>query len=237
MERQRRTQWGIIIISLFFIGLAVDYFFLHILFQQKIKEQQQQQEKKEIEKPVPEKKYGFLPSSGQSHSSVSGENLRLEFQEKAKKCLGSEWAARPTPEALVKDLVRSHPLQRTRLELENTHIRLSDGSIRRLHLIPAENSNTDKTVFELRYFSLDKEGLPLRIPLPPEQSFDPKPEFLSSLKNQGTSFYHETREIQTLQGGVTLSLTRLNNKVYEFRIYQKGRIFSCREYNCLCGPS
>ncbi|HEY8269415.1 MAG TPA: hypothetical protein VIG33_00890, partial [Pseudobdellovibrionaceae bacterium] len=108
------------------------------------------------------------------------------------------------------------------------------GSIRRLHLIPAENTNARNNTLELRYFSLDEEGFPVRITLPSAQSLNPKPEFLKSLKNQGTTIYHETRETQTLKDGTTLSLAMINDKVYEFRIFQDGKNFSCKEFNCLC---
>lgn len=39
--QKKQIRWGLAIISLFFLGLATDYFFLHILFQEKLKEQQQ----------------------------------------------------------------------------------------------------------------------------------------------------------------------------------------------------
>ncbi|MGZ3742550.1 MAG: hypothetical protein ACXWRE_14515 [Pseudobdellovibrionaceae bacterium] len=230
MERRNRTRWSLIIVSLFFIGLAVDYFFLHILFQQKLKEQQ----------PQPRQEESLLREKENSQSNFqaspphnSTQELPNEFHQEAEKCLGPEMAKNSTPTELIQELEKKNPVQSTRFELENTHIRLPDASMRRLHLIPAENSQGQGGT-ELRYFSLDEEGLPVRIPLPPEQSFNPKAEFLASLKKQGTVTYHETKEIQTLRDGTTLALTTLNNKIYEFQIFHGGKSFSCREIHCLC---
>lgn len=44
-RHRKHIHWAVIIISFFFIGVAVDYFFLHFLFQEKIKELQRQEEK------------------------------------------------------------------------------------------------------------------------------------------------------------------------------------------------
>jgi hypothetical protein len=231
MEGKNKTHWILIILSLFFIGLAVDYFFLHILFQQKLKEQQKQEEVLPVEKTKSTSKLEIPPAAPVKNTSQG--MAPAQFQEKVEKCLGSGLAKNSTPDALIQDLEKKNPVQATRFELENTHIRLPDGSMRRLHLIPAENTNTKKAL-ELRYFSLDEEGLPVRIGLKPEQSFNPKPEFLESLKRQGTTTYHETKENKTLKDGTRMSLTMVNDKVYEFQIFSGGRSFSCRELNCLC---
>lgn len=42
MENKNKIRWGLIIIVLFLASLVVDFFFLHILFQEKMKERQQQ---------------------------------------------------------------------------------------------------------------------------------------------------------------------------------------------------
>jgi hypothetical protein len=136
-------------------------------------------------------------------------------------------------DALVEQILATHPAQKSQFEVENTHVRLKDGSIRRLHIIQSDQSG-GKSARELRYFSLDAEGLPVPIPLPDKDRLDPKPEYIESLKKEGTVVYHQVKENRTLQDGSNISLDVINNSVYEFQLFGKEKTFSCRQLNCQC---
>lgn len=236
MEKQNKIRWGLVIVSLFFIGLAVDYFFLHILFQEKLKLQQKQEE---LLPPSEEPSSQRQQPAPSSPAAVTYQDPQVpatsaaQFQEKAEKCLGPQLGKNPTPDELIQDLEKTNPVVKNQFQLENTHIQLPDGSQRRMHLIVADDTN-HKNARELRYFKVDDEGLPERIALPPEQTYNPKPEFLESLKKQGTVIFHQTKDTKTLRDGTSMVLTMVNEKVYEFQIFNHGKTFSCRETNCVC---
>lgn len=236
MDQDKKIRWGLIIIVFFFLGLAVDYFFLHILFQVKMKEQQKQEQLlPTTEKPTSQHQQTAPvgPTEVVQQEPQAQAATTAQFQEKAAQCMGPELAKNPTPDDLVRELEKTNPVVKSQFQLENTHIRLPDGSERRLHMIIADNTN-HKNARELRYFKLDADGLPERIPLSPEQTFNPKPEFLRSLIGQGEVIYHQTKDSKTLKDGASMILTMVNNKVYEFQIFNHGKTFSCRELNCVC---
>jgi len=239
MVQEKKIRWGLVIAVLFFAGLAIDYFFLHILFQEKLKEQHKDQQKQEemlSPSPTPEASPAENLQStpnGITTQEPKAEGTTKGFQEKTRQCLGAELAKNPGPDQLLLELEKLHPVTKTQFQLENTHIQLPDGSQRRLHLISADSTNS-KNAKELRYFKLDAEGLPERIDLKPEETINPKPEFISSLKNQGKVIYHQLKETKTLNDGTSMILTTINGKAYEFQIFTKGKTLSCRSFNCAC---
>lgn len=236
MDQDKKIRWGLIIVVFFFVGLAVDYFFLHILFQVKLKEHQRlEQTLPPVEKPSSQQPQ----ASPSSPTTIAAQDPQAQaaslaqFQEKAAQCMGPELGKSGSPDELMSALEKINPVVKSQFQLENTHIQLPDGSQRRMHLIVADNTN-HKNALELRYFKLDAEGLPERIELSPEQTFNPKPAFLESLKKQGTVIFHQTKDTKTLKDGASLVLTKVNEKVYEFQIFNHGKTFSCREFNCVC---
>lgn len=236
MNQDNKIRWGLIIVVFFLMSLAVDYFFLHILFQEKMKEQQKQEE---VLPPTEKPSSQHLQTAPSSPTAVSQQDTQSEpatvaqFQEKAEQCMGSELAKNTSPDDLVKELEKTNPVVKSQFQLENTHIQLPDGSQRRMHLIVADNTN-NKDARELRYYKLDAEGLPERIELSKEQTYNPKPAFLESLKKQGTVIFHQTKDSKTLKDGASMILTKVNDKVHEFQIFNHGKTFSCREFSCVC---
>lgn len=157
-----------------------------------------------------------------------------EFQSKVAECFSSPaLLSAETPEVFFRNLITENPVQESQFEMENTHIQLPDGSLRRLHLIPSDRSNNSKTL-ELRYFKLDADGLPQRIPLSKEQTFHPKPEFIQSLKDQGKVVFHQTKEHQLLKDGAQVSLDQVDDKIFEMQIFSADKTFSCRAMKCEC---
>jgi len=234
--RKKKTRWALVIITLFIVGLVIDHFFLHLVFQKKIKEQQQ--ENRSIEKENTQSSATLPHVIGETapkrEMATPTQELVRQFQENVKACLGDhELSQSPNPESLIRHYLEKNPPQSSQFQLENTHVRLPDGSTRRVHLIHSDGGNS-KYGTELRYFQLDEEGLPVRIPLKPEETFNPKPEFLDSLKKQGHVIFHQVKENKLLKDGTNISLNTVNNKVFEFQIFGKEKTLSCRELDCLC---
>lgn len=235
MENKNKIRWGLIIVVLFVVSLAVDFFFLHILFQEKMKDRQQQ---KQSEALTPKSQNSGAvkadaPVEIVYEEPVTGNAAPSKFQENTEKCLGSEYAKNPTQDDLIRDLEKNNPVVKTEFQLENTHIQLPDGSERRLQLMIAD-STQNKNSLEFRYFKLDSDGLPERIPLKPEQTINPRPEFIASLKKQGKEIYHQIKETKSLKDGTSMILTTVNQKAYEFQIFAQGKTLSCREMSCVC---
>lgn len=237
MDKDKKIRWGLIIVTLFFVGLAVDYFFLHILFQEKLKEQQRQEQViPTTEKPdaLQLETHPSAPTAVQLQDSQSTAGSLAGFQEQATACMGPVLGKSTSPDDLMSELEKSNPVVKSQFQLENTHIQLPDGSQRRIHMIIADNTN-HKEARELRYYKMDADGLPDRIDLKPEQTYNPKPEFVQSLISQGTIIYHETKNTKTLKDGTSMVLTKINDKVFEFQIFNRsGKTLSCRELACLC---
>jgi hypothetical protein len=230
--REKKIRWALIIIVLFIVCLAIDHFFLHILFQEKLKVlKEENRQSKVLPKeaaPASQKPQAALPQKPQPIDTAV-----VHFQENIKACLGVELAKNTSPESLIQNYLEKNPVQDAQFQLENTHVRLPDGSTRRLHLIHSDSTNS-KHAREFRYFQLDAEGLPVRIPLKKEESFNPRPEFLESLKKQGSVVFHQVKENKILKDGTNLSVNTVNDKVFEFQVFSKNKTLSCRELDCLC---
>ncbi|WP_413290570.1 hypothetical protein [Bdellovibrio sp. HCB337] len=229
--REKQIRWAAIIVTFFFIGLAIDYFFLHILFKEKMREQQKQEQQQQTE---PSSRLNDAEKAKQAAKNPPKGTPLTQFQNIIEKCLGDKDLAKSTStDVLIKELESKNPVKETQFQLENTHIRLSDGTTRRLHLIQSDSSNK-KNAKELRYFKLDEEGLPVSIPLENKDRINPKPEFIAELKKQGTQIFHQVKENKLLKDGTILALNTVNDRVFEFQHFGKGNTLSCRELDCRC---
>jgi hypothetical protein len=174
-----------------------------------------------------------LPSANSSESSKKLAQQK-DFQAKISDCFDNpRLASAETPEIFFKDLIAENPVKDSQFEMENTHVQLPDGSLRRIHLIPSDSSNNAKTL-ELRYFKLDGEGLPERIPLSRKQTINPSQEFIQSLKDQGKVVFHQLKQHQLLQDGTQVALNQVDDKIFEMQIFGADKTFSCRAMKCDC---
>jgi hypothetical protein len=226
-------RWVVTCVVLLLLGLAADYYFLHILFQKKMAAA-------EMKDPVAVTDSLHSPDSD-APAPVLEKNQAAAPQQTENNFLKSLQDCRPdissqgitTPEALLTYLNKSVGVQSETKDIENYHIRLADGSERRLHLTPSDSDNGANHT-ELRYFKLDAEGYPERIPLTPEQTLDPKPEFMNSLLSQGKIELHQVHAVMQLKDQSSLLLETRNDRVYEFQLRGEDKTLSCRELNCLC---
>src|SRR6185312_14649281 len=66
-----------------------------------------------------------------------------DFQQKIDECFDNpHLTASDTPEIFLKNLIAENPVKESQFEMENTHVQLPDGSLRRIHLIPSDSSNS-----------------------------------------------------------------------------------------------
>lgn len=242
IPQKRQIRWTLIILVLFFLGLLVDYLFLHLVFKEKEAAMAGStvdgtgtngaDTVVQVPPPPPSENPQASPTVSTGTSSPA---MIEKFQKEIVKCFGAEspYAKMSSADELVKQILETHPAQKSQFEVENTHVRLNDGSVRRLHLIQSDASG-GKNTRELRYYSLDAEGLPVLIPLPDKDRLNPSEAFIDSLKKEGTVIYHQVKENRTLKDGSSISLDTINNSIYEFQLFSKEMTFSCREIICQC---
>jgi hypothetical protein len=157
-----------------------------------------------------------------------------DFQKQVRECFSRpELRRADSPESFLKNLVAQNPIRRSQFEMENTHVQLPDGSLRRIHVIPSDRTDQPQ-VLELRYFKLDEDGLPERIALPPAQTINPSPEFVQLLKSQGRVVFHQLKEHDLLKDGTQVALNQVDHKIYEMQIYSAHKTFSCHAMKCRC---
>lgn len=213
--------WALILFSL---GLAADYFFLHLLFQQK---QQALSESLKTGSLLaePGDKSSSLPESVKETTPAdSGKNTFLDALKKCAPEIAAQTIA--TPEALIEYLQKSIGIKHKEIPLENYHLTLDNGDQRRIQILVDDNTNSsDKK--ELRFFKLDQEGIPERLALSEDET-------LESLLSKGKITRHEVRSELVLKDGSSLNLEMHDNKVFEFQYNNHGQLLSCRFQDCLC---
>lgn len=231
MRSTKLSTWLLWALALFLLGIATDYYFLHILFHQKQQEALQVMQDQSAADPTPEpsKTTGadesFLGEKGDT--AVSADSGKDNFLTSLQSC-APEVAAQAvaTPEALMEYLQKSVGVAKEEISLENYHLTLPDGSFRRVHLITADNTNAKNRV-EMRFFKLDAEGYPERLALKGDET-------LESLLALGKVTRHEVKSELLLRDKTSVSLEKHDNKVFEFQYNNHGKILSCRFKECLC---
>ncbi|MCX7977721.1 MAG: hypothetical protein N2578_01825 [Bdellovibrionaceae bacterium] len=119
----------------------------------------------------------------------------------------------------------------------NTHIVLPNGEKRRIRI---ELEWTDERVFRrLSYFGVDKEDLPVKIPLPKEQSEDPSDTLIASLEGEGQVVLRERRLRLYFVEGEELIVTERNGRISELELTRGVKVFRCLHLNnslanCAC---
>ena len=167
------------------------------------------------------------PATAVTETEPDSTPTRDNFLESLKKC-APEIAAQAiaTPEALMEYLKKSIGIKTENISIENFHIVLKDGSQRRIHVVDSDNSNSANKK-ELRFFKLDAEGYPERLPLKGNET-------LESLLALGTVQHHEVKSQLALKDNTSVSLEVHDNKVYEFQFTNHDHVLSCRLKECQC---
>lgn len=132
---------------------------------------------------------------------------------------------------LVKYLMSLNP--KRNIEIENYHIKLAQGEERRIHLIPKENGDSGSKK-EMRYFKLDKDGIPERIELPAEVVKLKTQDQVLALLSQGQLTFKQSKEVWLFEDEMSLNVDFQNNKVFEFQLQVQTQSFSCRVNDCEC---
>ncbi len=228
MDPKNFKTWLISAVVLFLMVLAADYYVLHLYFPKTV-------ENGELvpsgvasgdasgETPTKGTDESFLAVAEKANAQPTPENNFLEMLKTCSPEIAAQAIA--TPEALVAYLSKSVGIAREEISIENYHLKLSDGSIRRVHILDAgDNEHNTK---EVRYFSLDEEGYPVR-------DFESEKLGAEKLLSQGTTIRYEAKSTLHLKDNSTLDLEKHDNKVHQIQYRAHGKTLSCFELSCQC---
>jgi hypothetical protein len=216
-------------IASIFIVLVIDQLFLHYLFPRKkaafLKSANEQVQENLRAHPVDDVVPAPVTTPSPALENRPAETL-TDFATAAKLCLGGEWHDRST---IATDLEKTFGVQSKNKDIENFHLKTSNGEERRIHII-FEAGNKK----QVRYFSVDNEGLPVPIPLSDEFRKLPADALIQKLEADGKIFMHQSKERWLLGNGSSFIVTFENDQPREFQLFGATKTLSCLEDSCQC---
>ena len=143
---------------------------------------------------------------------------------------GIDNVIRSLPEALGEATIQDRWL--------NWHMHHQSGGERRIRLV-IDPDGLGEPGGELRYFAVDKEGLPVPLKLEGIQTHNPTYEVINTLLKEGEVFYKEKAATAVFQNGKRIQYIEKNDSLSEFEISLGDGIFKCTEIlkpneNCQC---
>lgn len=233
LKPSSKPRWLLILPMAFIFGIAVDYYVLHILF------------------PVRNNALaGKLTVNTSASKGISTEDKNTPlmhsqpadsqnteaggFQDILADCapeLAEQKLKSPTD--LVNFLINNIGIKNEEVDIENYNFTLADGSERRIHLIPAENSNS-KTFRELHYFKLDSEGFPKRIYIPKNQAINPSNSLLAEMMENASIHLHQIKKRIVLKDESSLALDIINDQTEAVQFFGKLKSLNCEKLLCQC---
>lgn len=119
----------------------------------------------------------------------------------------------------------------------NWHLRTREGREKRIRL-EISSASDEPTTRELRYFILDREGIPQPVPMDDEKSMNPSDEALNQLLREGEVFYKDRSGFYTFANGERLEYVEKNGQLSEIEMVRGESIFKCLDVrareNCRC---
>jgi hypothetical protein len=121
-------------------------------------------------------------------------------------------------------------------EWSNIHVQLPSGEQRRIR-IEVDSNGEESSLRRLKYYGVDKEGLPVPIALPKEQTENPTDTFISGLESEGKVIMTEKAMHAYYPHGQEVLYTEKNGLVSELEISKNGKSFKCSQLasaNAVC---
>lgn len=124
------------------------------------------------------------------------------------------------------------------IDWKNVHFTLPNGEKRRLR-IEIEGTGEEGSARMLKFYGVDKEDLPVPIPLTEAQSKNPSDEYIASIENQGKVTLREEARRGVFSKGADLFYTERNGSLSDLEISYEGKSVKCQDLqsshgNCNC---
>jgi hypothetical protein len=107
------------------------------------------------------------------------------------------------------------------------YLKNKEGVERRLRLEISETED-GKLIRSLKYFAVDRDGLPIEMPLAPDRKDNPSDEVLNSMLKEGDVFYKEKAAYAIFSGGSRLEFIEKNGFLSEIEFQKGSRFFRCQ---------
>jgi hypothetical protein len=120
------------------------------------------------------------------------------------------------------------------LDWKNVHLTLPDGEKRRLRM-EVEGTGEEASGLRLHYYGVDKEDLPVPLPLTDEQSMNPSEAFIASLENEGKVTLREEAHRGVYSKGAELYYTERNGALSELELSYQGKSVKCQDLQSATG--
>ena len=233
----RKIRWWYTIPIVLLLGVLADYFVLHILFP--IKQQALLDSSwngmTDDERALFAKQEIASKPSATSKPEARDAAFQSELLRALQDCAPEVRAQGVTTlESLYTYAEKSIGISSETVDIENYNYRLRDGVERRLHIIPADETNSSQNK-ELRYYKLDHEGYPERIYLSPKESLNPTPELLASMMKDATIHLHQIKKRIDLKDGTRLSVNIVNQQIQVLEFFGVEKTLQCTLQTCRCG--
>lgn len=108
----------------------------------------------------------------------------------------------------------------------NTHIDLPNGEQRRVR-IEVEGRGEESSHRILKYYGLDREGLPISLPVPQDQKYNPSASYIGQLEQEGKVVMREKASRAVFSGGGDLYYVERNGLLKDIEVTLKDRSFKC----------
>lgn len=105
------------------------------------------------------------------------------------------------------------------------NLRTHEGRERRLRLEVNETEGSIRR--ELRYYAIDREGLPIPLELEPHKAMNPTDETVNQMLKEGDVFYKERAGYDIYSGGEKIEFVEAEGFLSEFEVERKGTVFRC----------
>lgn len=116
-------------------------------------------------------------------------------------------------------------------EWSNTHIKLADGSMRRIR-IESEAKSEEKSIQKLSLYEVDSENLPVKIDIDKKFEINPSAEAIYELTSMGDVTYKELAANHYFENGEVVYHTEVNGQLKDLEITNRfGQIFKCQNLN------
>lgn len=112
------------------------------------------------------------------------------------------------------------------MDWKNVHLTLPNGEKRRIRL-EVEAITEEAAGLRLKYYGVDKEDLPVPLPLPEDQSLNPSEAFVASLEGEGPITFREEAFRSTYGIGTELYHVERNGVLSEVEILHQGKNVKC----------
>lgn len=230
------------LIVLLLLTLLADYYYLHIVFPLKkaaILAEINQQVNHSLKENPPQESENYRENAHKEFPSESIKDFSIKsefekcFLKSANQNSAQMFAQVSTANTLAEDLERAWGSGQHEIELENYHLKLPDNSEKRVQLLYALDEQGKKRI-ELRLFKVESDSIPERIPLKPDETFNPTPEFISSQLSDGVLKFHQAKIKYVFSNGFKLFIDLQNKTVFELQVIGPVKSLNCREGNCVC---